>query len=119
MITVAASKQENATVVNANKRDTGAPAVHALVYRILARWSDVLRLVQRFMMAEPIEVIDVSPVPLHFGNAIQLDRGIFLPQLPMRDVEAEIALSEWADRSHGCCSTDAIEYCSKASTGEG
>jgi len=75
--------------------------------------------VQRFMMAEPIEVIDVSPVPLHFGNAFQLDRGIFLPQLPMRDVEAEIALSEWADRSHGCCSTDAIEYCSKASTGEG
>ena len=58
--------------------------------RILKRWSDVLPLVQRIMMAEPNEVIGVSPAQLLFGNSIQLDRGIFLPNLPKERVEAEI-----------------------------
>ena len=49
-------------------------------------------------MAEPNEVIGVSPAQLLFGNSIQLDRGIFLPQLPAGGVEAEVALSDWADR---------------------
>ena len=56
--------------------------------RILKRWSDVLTLAQRIMMAEPNEVIDVSPTQLLFGNSIQLDRGIFL----------SIFLSDWADK---------------------
>ncbi len=60
--------------------------------RILKRWSDVLPLVQRIMMAEPNEVIGVSPTQLFFGNSMQLDRGIFLPNLPQERVEAEIAL---------------------------
>ncbi len=55
-------------------------------------------LVQRIMMAEPNEVIGVSPAQLLFGNAIQLDRGIFLSQLPDDGVETEVALSNWADR---------------------
>jgi hypothetical protein len=67
-------------------------------HRIISRWSDVLPLVQRIMMAEPNEVIGVSPAQLLFGNAIQLDRGIFLPQLPVSGVETEVALSDWADR---------------------
>ena len=51
--------------------------------RILKRWPDVLPLVQRIMIAEPNEVIGVSPAQqLLFGNSIQLDRGIFLPNLP-------------------------------------
>ena len=50
------------------------------------------------MMAEPNEVIGVSPAQLLFGNAIQLDRGIFLPQLQDDGVETEVALSDWADR---------------------
>jgi ribosomal protein L21E len=66
--------------------------------RILNRWSDVLPLVQRIMMAEPNDVIGVSPAQLLFGNSIQLDRGIFLPNLPREGVEAEIALSDWADK---------------------
>jgi hypothetical protein len=68
--------------------------------RILKRWSDVLPLVQRIMMAEPNEVIGVSPAQLLFGNSIQLDRGIFLPNLPKGGVEAEIALSDWADKMY-------------------
>ena len=65
--------------------------------RTLKRWSDELPLVQRIMMAEPNEVIGVSPAQLLFGNLIQLDRGIFLPNLPREGVEAEVALSDWAD----------------------
>jgi hypothetical protein len=58
----------------------------------------MLPLVQRIMMAEPNDVISVSPVQLLFGNSNQLDRGIFLPNLPKEGVEAEIALSDWADK---------------------
>ncbi len=59
----------------------------------------MLPLVQRIMMAEPKnEVIGVSPAQLLFGNSIQLDRGIFLPNLPKEGVEAEIVLSDWADK---------------------
>ncbi len=59
----------------------------------------MLPLVQRIMMAEPNDVIGVSPAQLLFGNSIQLvDRGIFLPNLPKEGVEAEIALSDWADK---------------------
>jgi hypothetical protein len=50
------------------------------------------------MMVEPNDVIGVSPEQLLFGNSIQLDRGIFLPNLPKEGVEAEIALSDWADK---------------------
>ena len=59
--------------------------------RILKRWSDVLPLVQRIMMAEPNEVIGVFPAQLLFGKPIQLDRGINLPNLPREGVEAEVA----------------------------
>ncbi len=58
----------------------------------------MLPLVQRIMMAEPNEVIGVSLAQLLFGNSIQLDRRIFLPNLPKKGVEAEIALSDWADK---------------------
>ncbi len=58
----------------------------------------MLPLVQRIMMAEPNDVIGVSPAQLLFENSIQLDRGIFLPNLPREGVEAEIALSDWADK---------------------
>ena len=60
----------------------------------------MLPLVQRIMMAEPNEVIGVSPAQLLLfrRNSIQLDRGIFLPNLPKEGVEAEIVLSDWADK---------------------
>jgi hypothetical protein len=50
------------------------------------------------MMAEPNVVIGVSPAQLLFGSAIQLDRGIFLSQLPASGVDAEVAFSDLADR---------------------
>jgi hypothetical protein len=54
-------------------------------------WSDVLLLVQRFMMVEANEVTRASPAELLFDNMIQLDRGIFLPQLAESE-HAEVAL---------------------------
>ena len=98
VLTLVASKQENAAVENANKRSQEFLRTMLFDNRIISRWSDVLPLVQRIMMAEPNEVIGVSPAQLLFGNSIQLDRGIFLPQLPAAGVETEVALSDWADR---------------------
>jgi hypothetical protein len=49
-------------------------------------------------MAEPNQVIGVSPAQLLFGNLIQLDWGLFHPNLPKEGVEAEVALSDWADK---------------------
>ena len=98
VLTLAASKQENAAVENVNKRSQEYLRSMLFDNRILNRWSDVLPLVQRIMMAEPNDVIGVSPAQLLFGNSIQLDRGIFLPNLPKERVEAEIALSDWADK---------------------
>jgi hypothetical protein len=39
-----------------------------------------------------------SLAQLLLGNSIQLDHGIFLPNLPREGVEAEMALSDWADK---------------------
>jgi len=82
VLTLAASKQENATVENANKRAQEFLRTMLFDHRIIPRWSDVLPLVQRIMMAEPNEVIGVSPAQLLFGNSIQLDRGIFYHNCP-------------------------------------
>ena len=98
VLTLAASKQENAAVENANKRSQEYLRSMLFDNRILNRWSDVLPLVQRIMMAEPNDVIGVSPAQLLFGNSIQLNRGIFLPNLPKEGVGAEIALSDWANK---------------------
>jgi hypothetical protein len=95
VLTLAASKQENAAVENANKRSQEYLRSMLFDNCILNRWS---ALVQRIMMAEPNDVIGVSPAQLLFGNSIQLDRGIFLPNLPREGVETEIALSDWADK---------------------
>ena len=97
-LTVVASKQENAAVETANKRAQEYLRTMLFDNRIIERWSDVLPLVQRIMMAEPNDVIGISPAQLLFGNAVQLDRGIFLPQLASDGVVTEVALSDWADR---------------------
>ena len=68
-LTVVASKQENAAVENANKRAQEYLRTMLFDNRIIERWSDVLPLVQRIMMAEPNDVIGISPAQLLFGNA--------------------------------------------------
>jgi hypothetical protein len=98
LMVLVAPKQENAVFKNANKRSQDYLRSMLFDNRILKRWSDVLPLVQHIMMAEPNKVIDVSPAQLLFGNSIQLDHGIFPPNLPKEGMEAEITLSDWADK---------------------
>ena len=96
VLTLVGSKQEDSQAENANKRSQEFLRSMLFDRRIVKRWSDVLPLVQRIMMAEPNEVTGVSPAELLFGNMIKLDRGIFLPQLAESE-HVEVALSDWAD----------------------
>ena len=58
----------------------------------------MLPLALLIMMAELNQVIGVSPAQLLFGNLIQLDRGLFLPNLPKEGVEAQHVLLDTARR---------------------
>ena len=94
--TLAYSKEENAIVERANKEVLRHLRNLIFDKRIIPIWSDVLPLVQRIIMNEPIEHLGVSPAQLLYGNAIDLDRGIFLPHLPRDEEGREIVLSEWS-----------------------
>jgi hypothetical protein len=96
-LTLVGSKQEDSQAENANKRAQEFLRSMLFDRRIVQRWSDVLPLVQRIMMAEPNEVTGISPAKLLFGNSIDLDRGIFLTNLN-EDENKEVAISDWADR---------------------
>ena len=95
LLTLVASKQENAAVENGNKRSQEYLRSMLFDNRILKRWSADVTVSAAY---HPNDVIGVSPTQPLFGNSIQLDRGIFLPNLPKEGVEAEIALSDWADK---------------------
>ena len=75
ILTLAASKQENAAVENANKKSQKYLRSMLFDNRILKRWFDVLSLVQRIMMAEPKEIINISLTQLLFGNSIHTEFG--------------------------------------------
>jgi transposase InsO family protein len=73
------SKEENAVVESCNREILRH--VRGLVYQIGNgnTWSRYLPLVQRILISEVHDSISVSPAQLLYGNAINLDRGIFLP----------------------------------------
>jgi len=58
---------------------------------LMDNWSTYLPLVQRILNAHVKEALGVSPTQILFGNSIQLDRGIILPNLPNKTT----TLSEW------------------------
>ena len=76
--TVQYSKEENAVVERCNREIL----LHGrgLVYQIGngSRWSLYLPLVQRILNSIVHDSIGVSPAQLLYGNAINLNRGIFL-----------------------------------------
>ena len=74
--------------------------------RILKRWSEVLPLVQRIMMAEPNDVIGVSPAQLLFGNSIQLDRGnlLLLPMVWAHGIDCRVAVNSSVRQVFCICS---------------
>ena len=95
VLTIAYSKEENGIVERANKEVMRHLRDIIFHKNIIRDWSDSLPIVQRIMNATVHESIGVSPAQLLFGNAITLDRGIFLPHQKSGE-SAEIKLSAWA-----------------------
>jgi hypothetical protein len=95
-LTLAYSKEENAMVENANKRVQEYLRDIMFERRIINKWSIALPIVQRILMTDRNEVTGMTPAEMLFGNAVDLDRGIFLPNAPVDEEGKEIRLSEWA-----------------------
>jgi len=77
-LTLAESKEENAIVERANKEVMRHLRGILLDNRVHTEWSIYLPLVQRIMNASVHSSIGMSPAQLVFGNAVTLDKGIFL-----------------------------------------
>ena len=79
-LTLAYSKEENGLVERANKEVMRH--LRALIYEAkdFGEWSKLLPFVKRIMNASKVASIGVSAAELLFGNAISLDRGIFMDQ---------------------------------------
>jgi len=95
-LTLAYSKEENAIVERANKETLRH--LRALVFNTGTNtdWSIRLPLVARIINSTVHNAIGVSPSALLYGNAINLDRGIFLPNEAVDSSDSK--LSDWSDR---------------------
>ena len=91
---LAYSKEENAIVERANKEIMRH--VRALVFEgnMNENIEELLPSVQRIMNASRVESNQTSPAQILFGNAVNLDRNIFLPATVMHDMN--VSLSSWA-----------------------
>ena len=88
--------EENSIVERRNKevlRHIRAMVNHR---KIKSTWSDALPLIQRIINAEKMASINVSPAEIMFGNAIDLDRGIF-PEINSvtNTTDKAVRLSAW------------------------
>ena len=98
-ITLAYSKEENAMVERANKEVLRHLASMTYDTRIREDWIDFLPLIQRIINATPHSNTGVAPSQLLFGNAIQLDRGIFLPINKLENqTPSNTTLQSWTDK---------------------
>jgi len=88
------SSEENGIVERANKEVMRHLRAIIFEKNILSNWEDHLPQVQRMINATRNEANAVGADQLLFGNAIKLDRGIFLPPDAANDVNG--ALSQWA-----------------------
>lgn len=76
---IAYSKEENGLGERVNKEIRRHIKSMLFDRKWRRQWSDCTPLVQRILNASPHSSIGVSPAQLLFGDAIELDRGIFLP----------------------------------------
>ena len=96
-LTLAYSHEENGIVERANKAIM--TYLRAIIFdrNVIDTWSECLPLVQRIYNANPNVSLGNSPSSLLFGNAITLDRGIFLPHANADTQHREtMKLSIWA-----------------------
>lgn len=94
---LAYSKEENAIVERANKEVNRH--LRAMLYdlNVFHAWSTCLPFIQRIINSSVHAITNCKPVDLLFGNAIDLDKGIFLP-LSLPDASLEIKLTEWIQK---------------------
>jgi hypothetical protein len=93
--TMAYSKEENAIVERANKEVERYLRDIIFDRGLLDKWSIVTPLVQRIINSSTHWVTGVSPAKILFGNAIDLDRGIFLEHIPGTPTEK---MSTWTSK---------------------
>jgi hypothetical protein len=79
--TIAYSKEENALVERMNKEVMRHLRGYVYEQRLRQKWSIVLPLVQRILNSMTHTTIGVSPAQAIFGNAIELDRVVLIPEL--------------------------------------
>ena len=92
--TMRASKQENGIVERSIKEIRKHLRNIIFTTNLMDNWSTYLPLVQRILNSHVKEALGVSPAQILFGNSIQLDRGILLPNLPNQTT----TLSEWMSK---------------------
>ena len=94
--TMAYSKEENAIIERSNKESMRHLKNLIMEYKDTTKWNRYSKLAQRILNATVHESIGVSPAQLLFGNAIDLDRGLFTPIEPMFESDVPTAISQWA-----------------------
>lgn len=94
------SKEENSLVERRNKEVVRHLNAIVFDHRVRNRWSSVLPLAQRVLNAAPHSLLGVSPAQLIFGNTVNLDRGIFMPQsaIPLNPDEATPSVRQYLDK---------------------
>ena len=94
VFTMTASKQENGIVERSIKEIRRHLRAIIFTTNLMDNWSTYLPLVQRILNADVKEALGVSPSQILFGNSIQLDRGILLPNMPNQS----FTLSDWMNK---------------------
>jgi transposase InsO family protein len=99
VLTMPYSKQENAIVERINKEILRHLRAFIFDNRVLESWYECVPMVQRILNSTPHESIGVSPAQLLFGNAVDLDRGLYSPVKLMESTStSENNLREWYDK---------------------
>lgn len=91
------SSEENGLVERAHK--TVLRFLRGIIYHrnVKYDWSDVLPLVQRIVNTTIHSSIGTSPARLLFGNAVNLDRGLFIPGENI-SLPTKVSLQEWSTK---------------------
>jgi len=96
VLTMAYSKEENALVERVNKEVMRHLRNIIFDQRVKKQWGDYYPLVERIINSQVHSTTKVSPAQIIYGNAIDLDRGILLPNLQSR--HEKMQLSEWTSQ---------------------
>jgi transposase InsO family protein len=94
--TMAYSKEENAMIERSNKETMRHLKNLIFEYKDTTKWNRYSKMVQRIFNSTIHESIGVSPAQLLFGNAIDLDRGLFTPVESMFASDVPTAIAQWS-----------------------